>query len=1095
MSRTTATVLFTDLVGSTELRGRLGEEAADELRRKHDQLLAQAVESSNGRVVKGLGDGIMAIFTGASDATAAAVAIQQAVDRLNRSGKSPVPLAVRVGLSAGDVALEDDDVHGTPVIEAARLCTDAGGGEILAAEVIRVLAGSTAKQSFTSVGPLELKGLDHPLAAVRVEWEPAVVSSIPMPQLLTDVGRIFVGRDAELERLGQLWKEAAAGERHVVFLAGEPGVGKTRLGAELAAHVHENGGVVLAGRCDEDLGVPYQPLVEALRHFVDNSDPAELEEGLGRYAGELSRLIPELAEGVPDLPRPLQSDPETERYRLFDAVAAWLSAASAEDPLLLVLDDLQWAAKPTLLLLRHVVRAPDARRLLILGTYRDSELTHDHPLVELVADLRRQGAAERFPLSGLDDLAVAAIVEQAAGHALDEEGIALARAIYQETEGNPFFVREVLRHLAETNAIERDGCYWRTRVPIEQLGIPEGIRDVVGRRLSRLSELANQALRVAAVLGAEFEIELVQTAGELAESQLLAALDEAIQARLVSEISATRFRFSHGLVRATLYESLTGARKVALHRHVAHAIESLHEEALDDYLPALAHHWAKASVPAADSARAVEYATRAGNRALAQLAYDEAAAYYHQALELLDASESRDGVRRLELLISLGDAQRRAGDPVHRETLLDAAGLARKRRDGIALARAALLNNRGFWSATGTVDVERVAALDAALGLGDPIDSPWRARVLANLAVELHYSDERDRRLVLSDEALAMARRLGDRATLAEVILARCSAIWEPSTAQERLNNATEFIEVAEGLADPVVLAWAHIWHVIAAVGLTNVAEAERSLTKVQNLADELGQPTLCWVAGYLTTGRLMIAGRLTEAEALAVRTRRLGMSAGQPDAGLFFGSQRFYIRFDQGRMGELIDRLEEVLQHHESVSRRILLALAYCEIGQNNDARRVFEPVASQLERLSIDATWLELMAVSAAVCAHLQIRSSAADLVKWLAPYANQLVGAGTYWWRPVSWPLGLLSATLGRFDEAEARFAAAAATEERIGAPAWLARTRLDWARMLTIRRQPADATRARQLLGQALATARELGLANVERQAVALLQECR
>jgi class 3 adenylate cyclase len=256
VSRVTATVLFTDLVGSTELRGRLGEEAADELRRTHDHLLAHAVEAHHGQVVKGLGDGIMATFAGAADAVGAAVAIQQAVDRLNRSGKSPEPIAVRVGLSAGDVGFDGDDVHGTPVIEASRLCGAASGGRILISDVVRLLAG-LADDQLIDQGPLDLKGLERAVQACEVCWEPAPAQTIPMPALLTDIGRIFVGRDAELDRLGQLWKEAAAGERRVVLLAGEPGVGKTRLVAELAMRIHDQGGVVLAGRCDEDLGVPF----------------------------------------------------------------------------------------------------------------------------------------------------------------------------------------------------------------------------------------------------------------------------------------------------------------------------------------------------------------------------------------------------------------------------------------------------------------------------------------------------------------------------------------------------------------------------------------------------------------------------------------------------------------------------------------------------------------------------------------------------------------------------------------------------------------------------------------------------------------------
>ena len=448
-------MLFTDLVGSTELRSRLGETAAEALRRQHDTLVTGGVEKSGGTVVKNLGDGFMATFGGASDAVAAAVAIQQVIERHNRAGGTA--MEVRIGISAGDVVFESDDCFGTPVIEAARLCAAAQGRQILASEIVRWMAHA-GEEAFTPVGSLELKGLSRPLPTVQVDWEPAAQSPVPLPTFLTDIGKIFVGRDGELDRLAQLWKEAAAGERRIAFLAGEPGVGKTRLAAELARQVHDEGATVLAGRCDEDLGVPYQPFVEALRHFVDH---APALGRLGRYGGELARLVPELTDRVPGLAPPLRSDPEMERYRLFDAVAAWLTATAAEEPLVLVLDDLQWAAKPTLLLLRHIVRVADGR-ILVLGTYRDTELTHDHPLVEVVADLRRQGGVERLSLAGLDDAGWRPSSNRPPGSALDEAGLALARAVHEETEGNPFFVREVLRHLAETGAVERQEGTWTT---------------------------------------------------------------------------------------------------------------------------------------------------------------------------------------------------------------------------------------------------------------------------------------------------------------------------------------------------------------------------------------------------------------------------------------------------------------------------------------------------------------------------------------------------------------------------------------------------------------------------------------------------------
>ena len=1087
--RSTAIVLFTDLVGSTELRSRLGETAAEELRQTHDALLAGAVEANRGYVVKNLGDGIMATFTGASDAVGAAVAIQQTIGRHNRPRAATARLAVRIGISAGDVTFEAGDCFGTPVIEAARLCGAADGEQILASDTVRLLARS-GEVAFTPVGNLELKGLPEPVAAVEVNWQQLAEPAVPLPPFLTDIGRIFVGRDDELERLGQLWKEAEAGELRVALLAGEPGVGKTRLAAELAGRVHDEGATVLAGRCDEDLGVPYQPFVEALRHFMDH---APLLAGrLGRYGGELARLVPELSEQVPGLPAPMRSDPETERYRLFDAVAAWLDVASAEEPLLLVLDDLQWAAKPTLLLLRHVVRA-GCGRAFILGTYRDTELTHDHPLVELVADLRRQGHVDRLSLSGLDDIGVRAFVEQASGAALDETGLAVARVVYEETEGNPFFVREVLRHLAETGAIERREGGWTTRLSVDELGIPEGVRDVVGRRLSRLSEDANQTLRVAAVVGAEFELGVVQLAGGLDEDRLLAAVEQATVARLVTELSATRFRFAHALVRVTLYESLTASRQVTLHRKAAEAIETIHRDSLDDHVPALAYHWAKASAPVTNVTKAVDYARWAGDRALAQLAHDEAAVYYRSALDLLDGAGLSDDPRRLELLISFGEAQARAGDPGFQESLLEAARLAQHRCDADALARAARANARGGLSIggfIGVVDAERIEALEAALSALPTGDSPNRARVLAALGQALLYARDRERRVRISQEATDMARRVGDPATLAYVLLERFFTIVAPSTLYERLDDSAELLSLAEALGDPRMKAQALILHVRNNAEACRFQEADRHLEAAERLAAELGQPTLRWFVGHSRVIRTLLAGDLIKGERLIHANFELGQATGQADARVFFAAHLVQLRFEQGRIGELEEQVVEATTLYPTYQAH--LALLHCESGRPDEARIGYERLAAtDFASLPLDNGWMQAMAACALVCAHLGDRWGAAVLHGLLAPYSDQFVFAYGGAWGAVAHHLGLLAATLDRFDEAEAHFAAAAKTHERLGAPAWLARTRCEWAAMLWRRGQRGDAERVRDFLNQALATARELGLASVERRAAELL----
>jgi class 3 adenylate cyclase/tetratricopeptide (TPR) repeat protein len=1083
----TATVLFTDLVGSTELLSRVGEAAFEELRRTHFAALRETIERTGGEEVKTLGDGVLAVFGSAADAVDCAVSMQQAVDRQARTGGHP--LAMRVGLALGDVSFEESDVFGTPVVEAARLVSAARSGQILATALVRGVAGGRTKARFGEAGLLELKGLPEPVATCEVTWEPLLGPSIPLPALLTRRGQLsFVGRAEELERLEGTWKEVVGGDRRVILVGGEMGVGKTRLAAELARRVHSEGALVLAGRCDEDLGVPFQPFVEALRHFV--AEAPEPARRLGRHAGELTRLVPDLVGRVPGLPEPLRSDPETERYRLFDALAAWLGAASSDQPVILVLDDLHWAARPTLLLLRHVVRSAEPMRLLVLGTYRDTEVGPVLP--EFLADLRRDPEVERLALTGLDAPGVEAFLE-AAGYTHSEQDRALARAIWAETEGNPFFVGELLRYLAETGALtQRDGR-WVREVALGELGIPEGVKEVVGRRLSRLSEAANRALRVAAVGGAEFELAVLEAVVGLDEETLLSALDEGLAARLLFEVpgSAPRYRFAHTLVRAILYDQVAVGRRVGLHRRVGEAIEALHGHDIDDHLPALTHHFASGG----DMAKAIAYATRAGERALAHLAHDEAVVYYGQALEVLEVADLPDGeARRLDLLIALGQAQRRAGDPAHRETLLAAARLARERGDGGGLSRAALANRRGFiFNAVGTGDPERVVVLEAAIEATGAADSPTRARLLATLGLELVYGGDRERRLRLSDEALALARRLGDSAALADVLLNRYYTIGGPDTRDERLANAAELVALAEHLGDPVMTAQALFLRHFAAVEGGDLGEADRALDACQRLAGELGQPTLRWFATFWRAAMALLAGRLEEAERLATAAFELGQASGQPDAMAFFAAQQYWIRFDQGRLGEVEAALTELMHRlPRFVIPRTRLALLYCELDRPEEARVLFdELVGDDLARLPRDWSWLLAASACAAVCAYLGDTARAAVLYRLLAPYAGRFPTPAAVAYPSVSHYLGLLSTALGRFDEAEGHFSAAAAIHERIGAPAWLARTRLEWARLLGTRGQPGDAERARELLGQARATARELGLGGVERRAAALL----
>ncbi|HEY5173635.1 MAG TPA: adenylate/guanylate cyclase domain-containing protein, partial [Acidimicrobiia bacterium] len=395
-------ILFTDLVGSTELASGIGDAAADELRREHFASLREALAATGGTEVKTIGDALMVSYPGAADALAGAVAMQRAVERHNRRLEGQ-RLEMRVGISVGDATLEDDDWFGTPVVEASRLCAAATGDQILVSDLVRALAGSRTEFDVISLGSRELKGLPAPLMVCEVEWRAPVDStSVPLPPFVdTSPAFPFAGRNEVYETVLAAWKETVEGARQAVLVSGEPGIGKTRLVSELVRYAHQHGTTVLWGRCDEELSVPFEPFAEALRHYVACVPADRVKAEIGSLGGELTRMLPDLSARVSGLALPVQTDPETERHRLFEAVCDFFAAMSHTDPVILVLDDIHWADKPSLLMLRHILRSGSPMRLFVLATYRDTDLDRTHPLADVLADLRRQAGVDRVDLGGL----------------------------------------------------------------------------------------------------------------------------------------------------------------------------------------------------------------------------------------------------------------------------------------------------------------------------------------------------------------------------------------------------------------------------------------------------------------------------------------------------------------------------------------------------------------------------------------------------------------------------------------------------------------------------------------------------------------------
>ncbi len=382
--------------------------------------------------------------------------------------------------------------------------------------------------------------------------------------------------------------------------------------------------------------------------------------------------------------------------------------------------------------------------------------------------------------------------------------------------------------------------------------------------------------------------------------------------------------------------------------------------------------------------------------------------------------------------------------------------------------------------------------LRAALEALGQDDTSTRARLLATLGLELVWGADLDQRKHYSDEALSIARRLGDAATLADVLICRFFTVAEPRTVSDRLADTTELLAVCERLADPVIRCRAYHLRSRVASEVADLEEADRCVAAYERLAQELGQPTINWIGLPCRTGLILVAGEIPEAERLAGQILEIGQQIGQSDAAAYWAAHLFDVRRDQGRLAGFETDLVTIVHDFPGLAvLRADLALLYCELDDNERARPIFEEFAADLNAVPLDMLWSGTVAALAEVCAHLGDTRRAAALFRMLAPYADQFVAVGGSLGGSLSHRVGMLATVLSRFDEAERFFAAAAATHERVKAPAWLARTRLEWARTLLAREQPDEVERAQDLLGEALATARKLGLATVERRAVALL----
>ena len=910
-------------------------------------------------------------------------------------------------------------------------------------------------------------GLDLAGPAPRRAAAPATATGAEEPH----PSGAFVGREREVGELRAALDAALSARGRLVLIGGEPGIGKTRLADELAARASERGARVAWGRCWEAGGAPaYWPWVQSLRSYVREADPETIRADLGPGAPYVARVLPELRELVPGLPPAPQLDPEAARFSLFDATATFLLAVSRRTPLLIVLDDLHAADQPSLLLLEFLAQQLGHERILVLGTYRDTDLGSEHPLSAALTELTRGGALQ-LTLTGLRETDVERFI---ATRETGRPPARLAAAIHRETDGNPLFVGEILRLLTQEGAPAEPDASLR-------IAIPPGIRAVIARRLGHLPQECTSVLTLASVLGREFALDALARVSAVELDRLVDLLDAALHAGVVGDVPGARgrLRFSHALVRDALYEELTAARRMLLHRRVAEALEGLYAGDPEPHLAELAHHFCEA-VPAGDAATAVDHARRAGDRATTLLAYEEAARLYALGLDIV-ASAGGGDAERCELLLRLGDVQARAGDiAASRAAFLDAAEVATAARLPELRARAALGYGGRFVWARAWGDVNLVPLLEGALAALPERDSDLRVRLLSRLAGgPLRDTLPAESRVAMSERAVDMARRLGDPATLAYALSGRHCADWGPDALDDRRAIADELVEVAERAGEPERAYEGCDFRLWAMLEAGEVAAAAGEREAKRRLASALRQPAQLWDVAVDRAGSALFEGRLSVAEAAIHEALDVGRTVQSANAQMAFDLQMYALRREQGRLAEVVATVERAAAEQPAYPVwRYVLADVLAGLGRDEAARAAFDGLAAEGFPVQVEMQWLFSMSLLPEVCRRLGDVERAQVLYERLAPYERRNAVTPPELCRgSVARGLGILAGTASAWDRATRHFETALAMDAEMGARPWLAYGRHDYARMLLAR---GDRERADPLLDSAAALAEELGM---------------
>jgi DNA-binding SARP family transcriptional activator len=963
-----------------------------------DTLVAQG-----GRVVETGSGGVFALFPSPFGALSAGVALRALAVGTRGGG-------LQIGLAIGEVVDIDGAYAGTPIDEAIDLARRAHASEILVTEHVQAMSGPNCPWSFHAIETGPRSWVSSNGAILSVDRSPTTPESGPLPLVdaLRESDTPFVGRVSQRTDLDGFASLAGTGARQTVLITGEPGIGKTSLVASLARQLHADGGTVLYGRCLEIGRHPYQPFSEALGYYVEHAPPEALRDHVARFGGDLVRLVPALTRRYPDTPPPTNSDPDTERFLAFRAAVGLVTAASRRHSVLLVLEDLHWADAGTLALLHRLTGDLDQSAMLVVGTYRSTELTADHPLAPVLAALWREPGVSRIDLDGLSVPEVLQLCRSMTAAGLDEATAATRAADLQsETAGNPFFITELLRSMAEAGGTEE--------VDESHSALPVSILDVINQRIHRLGTKTERVLSFASVIGEIFEPSTLAAMTDVRPDALLDLLGDAERAAILTTNASTgSFAFAHALVRRALYGEIPAARQRQLHARLTNVLEG--QGAASSLL---AHHY----LAAGDDEHALARAERAGYDANTAMAPNEASRWFGTAVDLLERLHPEQLLRRCDLKTQWGISLRLAGDASYREMLLEAAAAAGECGDGRRMAVAALANTRGYYSAAGQRDEDRIDSLQRAVQLLGTSDPLLRARLLATVSSESVFGTSLAQRRLLAHEAKDAARALGDPETILEVDNLVIEGLRFPSELPNRLEDTRTALHLAERSDDPSQLFWAIGHRMRTLVEAGEIAEARVLFRRMAEVSERLGQPFMQWMTLFSRAQWSFLRGDTAIGEELSDEALRLGSEIGQPDAFNYYATQISHARWQQGRLAEIVELIEQGMADNPGIpSYQGALARAYCQAGRPADAEALLASATDQrFANLPEDLLWSYGMVTFAEAAIQIEHVESAVILFEKLSPYEDQVCFLGTTCEGPIAHYLGGLAAVLGQPDNA--------------------------------------------------------------------------